>query len=1153
MSKHYFLRLVGCSLLSFFLLSGGAANSATNVELTGVLTTDQGEPIPHAWVFVSYSEKEFQACRTDSAGEFEFDAPAGLKSPESRTPKVSTFVMGNPDSITQIDRINERKVLPAWEERRFVDSRAIESQNVKWIKDNGWILKVLVPEMATREIRLLHPDGRPLENQTVQLFPEARSGFGGLRLSTQTDEDGRLKIRQFPTHIRFAVRVPGVGFGSTGSLVFHQDETALVEVPRLAAYATVKVTAPGATNGKAWISGYGYGLSGFPVATMGADGKFTLRDLLPGTQSIRFTGDLKFDSLQVDVQAGAELERTLVKFKPLPPPPPVDAKTAAANAAARRSYYIGKDIGRVNSGTLVDPTGKPIANGAVYLQEKWHGGMRVVGECRATQTDENGRFSFPKSEEQKSSHSPWVTRLLIAKSAGYPPVVLGAGESRIVFPDSPDPLPEKKYQLQVAPVGGTLNVKVLSDGKPAEGFHVGLCLKSYHQKFGGMWARMRNSSKVGWKKIIHPTVVTNADGVASFIELLPGHYTVKAQQRGPEDYQYLGNCEMGFGGDQTPVGWMKQVSVTSGQTTDVSVAVRPYPRTLNLRVLEPDGEPVRGVRIEMNNYYATSQACDDDGVMQWKQRGVGLKTFSLKSGSNPAELPNYQVSSMVAASGLLPPRTVELRAGLRRAPTLEVQVLDLAGDPVEGAPVIGDGPGRPSGRVFSPRFSGTTDSQGKIKWQGLSAQEVTLVSGPFSSNHLDAPDEELVKQTFFPSMVVEPNANEDVKVELREKLAGWVRAKVVLPKGIPVSKLKAHTIGDAPVKFDSQSGDYVLGPIFESQVTPSFSYPNQTEHVIYNATEPIEITPGKVTKTKIELKRRFSPAQNWGGLTGVVTESDGETPSYRARIFLFVPGAEQKNSRGFAAMAGSGISDADGKFEISVWHQGSTNLDALLGSSSLEPILVAHFPGRTGGVSIPLPEKDVPISIKLPAPISRTGVVTVNGQPTDDLPALVRVMARPVDGGPVADLLAVETSVNADGSFTLAGLSLGKHEVQASIDNVWFSVPVDVDIGSGADADHFDIDVPELGLPVRLKLTDSAGVALEGLKVEVPSLRGPLVNHFRKEAVVSDGGGFVHLDGLPAGKVELRVGSMEKSLYVQVPAWSKDPKPLEVQVLEVQQ
>jgi len=90
-------------------------------------------------------------------------------------------------------------------------------------------------------------------------------------------------------------------------------------------------------------------------------------------------------------------------------------------------------------------------------------------------------------------------------------------------------------------------------------------------------------------------------------------------------------------------------------------------------------------------------------------------------------------------------------------------------------------------------------------------------------------------------------------------------------------------------------------------------------------------------------------------------------------------------------------------------------------------------------------------------------------------------------------------------------------------------------------------------LPVRLKLTDSAGVALEGLKVEVPSLRGPLVNHFRKEAVVSDGGGFVHLDGLPAGKVELRVGSMEKSLYVQVPAWSKDPKPLEVQVLEVQQ
>jgi len=174
---------------------------------------------------------------------------------------------------------------------------------------------------------------------------------------------------------------------------------------------------------------------------------------------------------------------------------------------------------------------------------------------------------------------------------------------------------------------------------------------------------------------------------------------------------------------------------------------------------------------------------------------------------------------------------------------------------------------------------------------------------------------------------------------------------------------------------------------------------------IPHSRKPIEITPGKVTKTKIELKRRFSPAQNWEGLTGVVTESDGETPSYRAHIFLFVPGAEQMNIGGFAAMAGSGNSDADGKFEIAVWHQGSRNLDALLGSSSLEPILVAHVPGRTGGVSIPLPEKDVPASIKLPAPISRTGVVTVNGQPTDDLPALVRVMARPVDGGPVADLL----------------------------------------------------------------------------------------------------------------------------------------------------
>ena len=178
------------------------------------------------------------------------------------------------------------------------------------------------------------------------------------------------------------------------------------------------------------------------------------------------------------------------------------------------------------------------------------------------------------------------------------------------------------------------------------------------------------------------------------------------------------------------------------------------------------------------------------------------------------------------------------------------------------------------------------------------------------------------------------------------------------------------------------------------------------------------------------------------------------------------------------------------------------------------------------------------VRLVLPPAVALRGRVTVGGRPVSGLPSRFRVRAAYSGRGHLDDALSVEASAQADGTFTLAGLTPGAYQVQAARDDIWPSGTQTVTVGAEA-LPNMTLDIAPPGAAVLLSLVDKQGKPRPSQEVKVARPDGPLTEEIWPARLASDSTGLLRLDGLEAGRHILTVpGKAKERVGFDVPIWT---------------
>jgi hypothetical protein len=368
------------------------------------------------------------------------------------------------------------------------------------------------------------------------------------------------------------------------------------------------------------------------------------------------------------------------------------------------------------------------------------------------------------------------------------------------------------------------------------------------------------------------------------------------------------------------------------------------------------------------------------------------------------------------------------------------------------------------------------------------------------------------------------------RVALRAQPVGYVLGVVRPPAGRKPRDYIIFLSGSganrgAELHYQPNTGQFVAGPFAPGKAVLRV----WLGHALPCCEKEVVINAGKVTNMEIippiveapqtcnweELLVGLAPNESWAErLNGSVFLSDGSTPAFGAFVLLF--------DKWQWKPAIGGVTDALGRIRARnfLWRS------EYEGETSEGPVVVPWLPGANGASMVPLERKPTELRIVLPPCIIIRGKVTVGGAAPRDRAAQVRVLAACEDRGRLNEILSVDTTAQADGSFELAGLTPGKYRVQASLDGMWLSESVALEAGQ-RQIPRLTLAIGAPGAPVRLKLMDVAGKPLAGKAVTLDRPDGPLTKALWPEEWVADGAGEIYIPSLETGKHKVRVEGTE--------------------------
>ncbi len=552
-------------------------------------------------------------------------------------------------------------------------------------------------------------------------------------------------------------------------------------------------------------------------------------------------------------------------------------------------------------GTVRDVKGVPVEGVDVYaLVTPLHAGS-LSGWSKSTRTDSAGRWKIEKEDGLRT----FIGRLLVHKE-GHPYSVTPLGEQG-----------EQHYDLVLPSRGGVLEVKILRDGKPVPKAAVRIDRVSGPPQYGGMPAGQDQPNRDKVESLLSPAATADDKGVARFRHLFPGTYSIVAYDADKTDVR--ANCN--------------RVAVRDGETTQFEASIYPQHSTLfvGVRVLNANGKPPAGReagikygRVEGASTTHSTLALDDSGADKIATDGPGLWNvqvgFSEPSGNPLASSPTswFETTAVVAASPLLEKSTpIVLTATEHHLEqgSVTIQLQDAAGKPVRGFVQIDVSFGDEAA------FAGSTDAKGKIIFSNVETGKHTLQAllprNPLPDLRQDGeplpPDKDLVGHTvFFRDKFIVTDCVES-KVVARPRPVGYVRgilrpAKSRTCADYVIQWPSTEVVSEATVKYNNQTGEWILGPLPEGKVTVVvWCRKEGKEGVVSAICLEQEVTVHSDRVTRIDLSppaevdwaagqllaenTLAGPARTQGRIAPMhrSTSADGKTPAWGARLALFVP------------------------------------------------------------------------------------------------------------------------------------------------------------------------------------------------------------------------------------------------------------------------
>jgi protocatechuate 3,4-dioxygenase beta subunit len=1045
------------------------------------------------------------------------------------------------------------------------------------------------------ELAIQGPNGQPLAHTAITVKVLKRGYFDPSPpdVVVTTDDQGIARFKVPAGVFSMSVTAHRVGHGSVGITEFLPGGIARPQMPPLAAYGSIQGRIP--------PSSCRYGVAihvGLEQFSLSPDSLywFHIDDISGNDWSVWASAgqDPCTDFTIVKVIPG---QTSTVDLKPILPVTvrqrPADSTTPAKPNPVRISGGQKPHDSVVwVRGTVRDERGYPVANATVYAVATYSGAIRMYEETAKAATDANGYY-----EVKGAGGLSFFNATLVATAPGHPPVWAWPefphqSQSDSHPPENPVP---PTQDLVLPSKGGKMHITVLRDGEPFAGAAVALYLENANLR--DIWAAGGGDLHNTVEDIAYPMAKTNSDGTATFDNLLPGRYRILATADGADSIR-----RSAFGIER-PAGLAPGtaaggVPVRIGQTTDYKLKIYRQPIEGSFRVLRTDNTAYTGtgaVRFGPIDAITTNSSASADssgmGHMTLGHPGFWRMDFMYRDSpitSFPFSPPYFQASGIIALSPNLTEDPPAFTARHIEAGSARIVVQDEKGNPVHATVDIV--------RYTKLEVSGTTDDGGVVLFKGLyTADQVGTLSDNYvlqihganlvnsepvnlgkDDEPLPSPQVLRTRSTFVNlkfwehklPLAINTQTNLVIRAERLRYVYGVIRSSPKPPIGPWRLSLDQDGIKyGATIRVLPGTGEFVAGPFMSGPVHIYFwDYAGLREvqttvEVDANQDEPLrfdidadqyakapqiaekpaqqhsgtQLTTGR--EAYLGMAGIFSHSTGAKHLTGKVFLSDGRTPAFGAQVLYYEAGSTMP--------AIFSMTDALGNLHPrGMWRSASDGAYAPQDAPS-SPVLVALLPGACGATIQTSPVRpDEPVHLILPPPASLMGRVTVGGFTPSEWPGVIHVLAAYQGKGFLASALDVVTTADADGHFTLAGLTPGTYVIQAALDEIWLSSQATVHV-AGTSTRPIKLSIPLPGVPVRIKLRDSSGNPVTEKSITIDR-SGPLANLWPREWA-SDGAGMIYVPTLEAGRHTIRTPGSPRVVTVDVPPIPA--RPVQVRVL----